>query len=131
MEEKTNEQTVNNIETKFCQECGARIAKKAVFCPNCGCQVENIEQAKTQIVVNNSNQTAQNTTVTVPQGFRMCNKWVAVLLCLFLGFVGGHKFYEGKIIGAILYIFTFGFFGIGVLIDLLTLLGKPNPYAVY
>ena len=40
------------------------------------------------------------------------------------------KFYEGKIGMGILYLFTAGFFGIGVLIDFITLLFKPNPYYV-
>ena len=58
------------------------------------------------------------------------NKWVAVLLCLFLGVFGGHKFYEGKIGMGILYILTLGLFGIGAIIDLIVLLFKPNPYYV-
>ena len=57
-------------------------------------------------------------------------EWVALLLCLFLGIVGGHKFYEGKIGMGILYIFTLGLAGIGVLVDLIVLLFKPNPYYV-
>ena len=58
------------------------------------------------------------------------NKWVAVLLCFFLGGIGAHKFYEGKIGMGILYIFTIGLFGIGILIDFICLLFKPNPYYV-
>lgn len=53
-----------------------------------------------------------------------------MLLCLFLGLVGGHKFYEGKIGMGILYIFTVGLFGIGAIVDLIALLLKPNPYYV-
>jgi len=52
------------------------------------------------------------------------------LLCFFLGFVGGHRFYEGKTGSAILYIFTWGLLGIGVLIDFIIILCKPNPYYV-
>ena len=59
------------------------------------------------------------------------NKWVAFLLCLFLGFLGAHKFYEGKIAMGILYFFTLGLFGIGVLVDLIVILTKPNPYYLY
>ena len=53
------------------------------------------------------------------------------LLCLFLGIFGGHKFYEGKIGVGILYLLTAGLFGVGVLVDLIILLFKPNPYYVY
>ena len=58
------------------------------------------------------------------------NKWVAFLLCFFLGYFGAHKFYEGKVGMGILYILTFGLFGIGWLIDCIALLLKPNPYFV-
>lgn len=60
----------------------------------------------------------------------MKNKWVAVLLCLFLGHLGGHKFYEGKIGMGVLYLFTGGLFFVGAFIDLIILLTKPNPYFV-
>ena len=56
------------------------------------------------------------------------NKWVSFLLCLFFGVLGAHKFYEGKILMGIVYVFTAGLAGFGVAIDLLVLLFKPNPY---
>lgn len=56
------------------------------------------------------------------------NKWIAFFLCLFFGFAGIHKFYEEKVLLGIVYIFTFGLFGIGWAIDLIILLFKPNPY---
>lgn len=56
------------------------------------------------------------------------NKWVSFFLCLFLGVFGIHKFYEERILLGLVYIFTAGLFGIGVLIDLIVLLFKPNPY---
>ncbi len=58
----------------------------------------------------------------------MKSKWVAFFLCLFFGFLGIHKFYENRILLGIVYLFTGGLFGIGVIIDLITLLFKPNPY---
>ena len=56
------------------------------------------------------------------------NKWVAFFLCLFFGVFGAHKFYEGRILLGVVYIFTMGIFGIGVILDLIILLFKPNPY---
>ncbi len=58
------------------------------------------------------------------------DKWVAFVLCFFLGVFGGHKFYEGKAGMGVLYIFTAGLFGIGWLVDLIVLLTKSNPYYV-
>ena len=56
------------------------------------------------------------------------SKWVSFFLCLFFGAFGAHKFYEGRILLGVVYIFTLGLCGIGVLIDLVILLFKPNPY---
>jgi TM2 domain-containing membrane protein YozV len=47
--------------------------------------------------------------------------WVTYLLWFFLGFLGVHKFYLGKMGWGILYIFTGGLFFIGWLIDLFTI----------
>ena len=47
------------------------------------------------------------------------SKTVAFVLCVFLGFLGAHRYYTGKIGTGILYTLTLGFCGIGVLIDLL------------
>ena len=51
-----------------------------------------------------------------------------MVLCLLFGIVGAHKFYEGRILLGIVYLCTLGLFGTGVLIDLIILLFKPNPY---
>jgi TM2 domain-containing membrane protein YozV len=47
---------------------------------------------------------------------------VALLLCFFLGMLGAHRFYVGKIGTAILQILTFGGLGIWVLIDLIMII---------
>lgn len=124
-------------EQKFCKHCGERIPKDAVVCTHCGRQVEELTQqggGQPNIVINNSNQNTNSNvnTVTVAAGAlkKEKNKWVAVLLCFFLGFIGVHKFYEGKIGMGILYILTLGLFGIGVVVDFIVLLFKPNPYYV-
>lgn len=56
------------------------------------------------------------------------SKWVSFFLCLFLGALGIHKFYEGRVLLGILYLCTGGLLGVGVVIDLVILLFKPNPY---
>ncbi len=72
----------------------------------------------------------ENQEVTNVQTGKEINKWVAFLLCFFLGGFGIHKFYEGKIGMGILYIFTGGLCLIGVIVDLIIILTKPNPYYV-
>ncbi len=118
-------------QTKFCMYCGAKIPKDAVVCTHCGRQVERMQPVQTSaqpIVINNTN-TNMNANYAMGPGMR--NKWVAVALCLLLGWVGGHKFYEGKGGMGILYIFTLGLGGIGVLVDLVVLLCKPKYYYPY
>lgn len=56
------------------------------------------------------------------------SKWVSFFLCLFLGIFGAHKFYEGRVLLGVLYICTGGLFGVGIIIDLIVLFFKPNPY---
>lgn len=124
--------TTEGMRTKYCKYCAATIPADAVICTACGRQVEELRSATAQpnVVINNTN---TNTNVNRNGGYgggREKNKWIAVLLCFFLGVIGGHKFYEGKIIMGIIYLFTAGLFGIGVLIDLIVLLCKPNPYYV-
>ena len=59
---------------------------------------------------------------------RMCDKWIAFLLCFFLGYFGAHKFYEGKTGMGVLYLFTAGLFGIGWFTDTIVILFKPRKY---
>ncbi len=118
---------------KHCKFCGELIDMDCVICPKCGRQIEEIKRNTDNIVINNTNMNSNVAMATnfvpVPMGKRK-DKWIAFCLCLLLGFFGGHKFYEGKIGMGILYIFTFGLFGIGWLIDLIVILCKPNPYYV-
>ncbi|MEG0553894.1 MAG: TM2 domain-containing protein [Carnobacterium sp.] len=122
--------TAQETNFKFCQHCGSKIPHDAVVCTACGRQVEKLKQEQASnpnVIINNSN---SNVNSNYNVRLREKNKWVALILCFFLGIVGAHKFYEGKILLGIVYIFTAGLFGIGLLIDFFSLLFKPNPYFV-
>lgn len=130
-----NSESVSMENMKFCKHCGNKIPKDAVLCVHCGRQVEELEQrqiAQPQIVINNENTNVNSNVAAVGAGYmgRPINKWVAFALCLFLGFFGVHKFYEGKTGSGLLYLFTLGLCGIGWIIDCIIILLKPNPYYV-
>lgn len=120
------------VKKKFCQHCGESIDNDCVVCPKCGKQVEELGGNDKNIIINNSSSasaaaSASATVHPVVYG-RPKNKWVALLLCIFT--ICGHKFYEGKAGMGILYLCTMGLFGIGWIIDIVTLAMKPNPYYV-
>lgn len=46
------------------------------------------------------------------------SKTTDLLLCIFLGTLGVHRFYEGKIGTGILWLCTLGLFGIGWIVDI-------------
>lgn len=50
------------------------------------------------------------------------SKWLDFFLALFLGSLGIHKFYEGKIFVGILYLFTLGLFYFGWIADVILIL---------
>ena len=121
---------------KHCKFCGAMIDWDCVVCPHCGKQVETLQQApqyNPQVVVNtnqNVNQNVSNPPYSTPHYPKRCEKVTALLLCIFLGWCGAHKFYEGKKGLGILYIFTFGLWGIGWLVDIIIIGTKPEVYYV-
>ncbi|MFF5296694.1 TM2 domain-containing protein [Paractinoplanes globisporus] len=62
-------------------------------------------------------------TQTVATGTK---SWIAaLLLCFFVGFLGIHRFYVGKVGTGILMLITFGGFGVWTLIDFIMIaIGK-------
>lgn len=123
-----------NKPTKFCKYCGGKIPEDAVLCTLCGRQVEEIKRdaPAPQVVINNAN-TNSNVNENANSAFiasRKRSKWTAFFLCLFLGWLGAHKFYEGKTGMGVLYLLTVGLCGFGWIIDCIALLFKPNPYYV-
>lgn len=82
--------------SKLCSACNAKIQSNNKFCPECGASIQNTDFIR-----------SEKSAVT------------ALLLCLFLGSLGVHRFYVGKIGTGILMLLTAGGFGIWTLIDLI------------
>jgi len=96
---------VKGIDEKFCGSCGGIIKIAAEICPKCGVRQQNPLSGVIQMGVPGNK-----------------NWLIALLLCLFLGTLGGHRFYVGKVGTGILQLITFGFCGIWTLIDLIMIL---------
>jgi TM2 domain-containing membrane protein YozV len=61
---------------------------------------------------------AEEKTVEEKKDVSKRNRLVTLLLCFFLGWGGGHRFYVGKIGTGILMLFTMGGFGMWYFLDL-------------
>lgn len=116
-----------------CNACGAPVENGK--CTYCGKMFTNEEIAmitleeRKNLNRSSGNQGWNDSTSSTTTSKRI-DKSVALLLCIFLGYLGMHKFYEGKVGMGILYIFTMGLFGVGWILDIIIIAGKPNPYYV-
>lgn len=116
-------------ETKFCKHCGQVIDADCIICPKCGKQVEEVKVSRPDnIIINNNNNATSSASASVSAGFGDMispKSWlVTLLLCLFLGVLGGHRFYTGKIGTAIIMILLCwtGISAIWALIDLILII---------
>lgn len=50
------------------------------------------------------------------------NRWILAVIAFFLGILGVHRFVVGKIGTGLLYLFTGGLAGIGVIVDFIMIL---------
>jgi len=81
----------------FCSACGTQMHVTAAACPKCGAR-------------------------PTPGSLSTRRILPAVLLLVFVGWLGAHRFYVGKVGTAILFILTLGGLGLWWLIDLIMLL---------
>lgn len=101
------------LENNVCNYCG--YSEKASVTENGAYQQSSQSPIiQPQVIINNMSATNFDFT----PGISRKSKITALLLCIFLGGLGAHKFYVGKVGMGILYLFTAGFFGIGWFIDI-------------
>ncbi len=131
-------------EEKFCKHCGAKIPIDAVICTACGRQVEamNVTAPQTapapQIIINNDNTNQNVNTSSSSAGINIGNRTgrkavkrsTALFLCIVGGWIGAHKFYEGKVGMGIVYACTVGLFMFGWIADIISISKKPETYYV-
>lgn len=92
----------------YCRHCGKEIADDAKFCPFCGEKTEDTVVAEK--VTNGS------------KGSDKSRGLALILACVgFFLLAGLHRFYVGKIGTGVLWLLTGGLFGIGTIVDVITL----------
>ena len=115
-------------ETKFCKHCGQIIDADCVVCPKCGKQVEELKGAsQPNIVINNTSNSSSSSSAYASasaygHGRRTTSpksKMVSLILSIFLGYLGVHRFYVGKVGTGIIWLLTGGVFCIGWLYDII------------
>jgi hypothetical protein len=88
----------------YCARCGGVMSATDRFCHACGWEVGSAEAPRIPTpVINPSDR----------------NRLTALLLCVLLGPFGAHRFYVGKIGTGLIWLFTLGFLGIGVVYDII------------
>lgn len=97
-----------NDRQKFCKHCGQIIDKDCIICPKCGKQVEELKTNEPNIVINNTSNSNSNAVAYANSGgnngISPKSRLITLLLCIFLGALGAHRFYTGKIITGIIMI---------------------------
>lgn len=95
----------------ICPNCGKENPNDSYYCRECGWSLKELGGEKKQI--------QEPKKEFKPYPFK--SKPVAYVLCIFLGWLGVHRFYVGKIGTGILYALTMGLFGVGWFLDLFNL----------
>lgn len=99
--------------SKHCSQCGFQLKSTARFCDQCGAKISS-----------STDTVSDKSAVT------------ALLLCIFLGALGIHRFYVGKVKTGVLMLLTAGGLGIWTLVDLIQIAccnftDKENKFLIF
>lgn len=112
----------------FCKDCLIEVKGRMYCKDDIGNVIDEAKQSAPTINITNSNDsinTNSNTNINGGMyGIPRKSKLVAAVLCLlgFVGLAGMHRLYVGKLGTGLLYLCTFGLFGIGTLLDFISIL---------
>ncbi|PWL01872.1 TM2 domain-containing protein [Hallerella porci] len=95
---------------QFCRFCSAAMEDGSSFCRKCGKKVDFASANTTQ-------QTSEP--FAEPPMIGEKDNLITLLLAIFLGTLGVHRFYEGKIVTGILWLLTGGLLSVGWIIDII------------
>lgn len=116
-----------------CPNCGAPRRADDRFCIYCKADFDQPRVDKQEVHIHYHQESRPEPQVKVERVYvpmerrSTRSRLLTLLLCFFLGTLGVHKFYLGKIGMGILYLLTSGLFGIGWVVDLVVLLvGRPR-----
>ena len=91
---------VGRVRPRFCPRCGHELLAVGDYCSQCGLPIPPDER-----LYDEPDASSQS-------------RLVALLLCIFLGYFGVHRFYVGKIATGVIWLLTGGLFGIGYIVDI-------------
>ncbi len=84
------------IKNKKCPRCATKVNKYATVCPSCGLNYNKFNEA-TNKEAKEAYACGEKERVLYRIGCpRDVKKWKLLLMCVFLGYVGGHHYYVGK-----------------------------------
>lgn len=70
-----------------------------------------------EVLLNNVSNQLQGKGSSISSGGSSKSALATIFICLFFGWMGGHRFYVGKTKSGLLYLFTFGVFTLGWIFD--------------
>ncbi|WP_195985560.1 NINE protein [Clostridium sp. D33t1_170424_F3] len=103
----------NPQDVRYCKQCGADLSAQAPSAP------PPYQPQPNQWNPPPPNYYVQPSYPAYMEVISPSSRWVALILCIFLGTLGIHRFYVGKIGTGILYLLTGGAFGIGWIVDII------------